>query len=113
MRSCPRCYAANTGGQAASGTQRCPAGGRALNTAGIQQLCEGVRALGLEYVASHANFLLVRVGDGAAIYQRLLEQGIIVRPVAGYGLPEFLRVTVGLPAENRRFLDAMAAVLGR
>ena len=86
---------------------------RALNTAGIQQLCEGVRALGLEYVASHANFLLVRVGDGAAIYQRLLEQGVIVRPVAGYGLPEFLRVTVGLPAENRRFLDAMAAVLAR
>ncbi|HET7096695.1 MAG TPA: aminotransferase class I/II-fold pyridoxal phosphate-dependent enzyme, partial [Casimicrobiaceae bacterium] len=83
------------------------------NTAGIRQLAEGVRALGLAFVPSHANFLLVRVGDAAAIYQRLLEQGVIVRPVAGYGLPEFLRVTVGLPAENRRFLDALAAALGR
>ena len=86
---------------------------RALNSAGMHQLREGLRALGLTYVPSHANFLLVRVGDGAAIYQRLLEQGVIVRPVAGYGLPEFLRVTVGLPAESRRFLDAMAAVLAR
>ena len=49
----------------------------------------------------------------AAIYQRLLEQGVIVRPVAGYGLPEFVRVTVGLPAENRRFLDALASALAR
>ncbi len=72
---------------------------------------EGVRALGLTYVPSHANFLLVRVGDAAHVYQRLLEQGVIVRPVANYGLPEFLRVTVGLPAENRRFLDALAAAL--
>jgi histidinol-phosphate aminotransferase len=86
---------------------------RALNSAGMQQLRDGLRALRLTYVPSHANFLLVRVGDGAAIYQHLLEQGVIVRPVAGYGLPEFLRVTVGLPEENRRFLDAMAAVLAR
>jgi histidinol-phosphate aminotransferase len=45
------------------------------------------------------------------MYQRLLEEGVIVRPVANYGLPEFLRVTVGLPAENRRFLDTVAAAL--
>ena len=44
-------------------------------------------------------------------YQRLLQRGVIVRPVANYGLPEFLRVTVGLPAENQRFLDAVAAAL--
>ena len=49
------------------------------------------------------------VGDAARVYQRLLEQGVIVRPVANYGLPEWLRVTVGLPAENRRFLDALRA----
>ena len=60
---------------------------------------------------SHANFLLITVGDAARVYQRLLEQGVIVRPVANYGLPEFLRVTVGLPGENRRFLDALAAAL--
>ena len=85
---------------------------RALNRAGMRALTEGVRALRLTYVPSHANFLLIRVGNAAHVYQRLLEQGVIVRPVAGYGLPEFLRVTVGLPDENRRFLDAIAAALG-
>jgi len=84
---------------------------RALNAAGMRELTKGVRALGLAYVPSHANFLLIKVGDAARIYQRLLEQGVIVRPVAGYGLPEHLRVTVGLPAENRRFLDALATAL--
>jgi histidinol-phosphate aminotransferase len=84
---------------------------RRLNAAGMRALMDGARALGLTYVPSHANFLLIRVGNAAHVYQRLLEQGVIVRPVAGYGLPEFLRVTVGLPAENRRFLDALAAAL--
>ena len=84
---------------------------RRLNAAGMRALTEGAHALGLTYVPSHANFLLIRVGNAAHVYQRLLEQGVIVRPVAGYGLPEFLRVTVGLPAENRRFLDALAAAL--
>jgi len=84
---------------------------RALNAAGMRELVEGVRALGLTYVPSHANFLLIHVGNAARVYQRLLEQGVIVRPVSGYGLPESLRVTVGLPAENRRFLDALAAAL--
>jgi histidinol-phosphate aminotransferase len=83
----------------------------ALNRAGLRQLEDGVRALGLSFVPSHANFMLIRVGDAATIYKRLLEQGVIVRPVANYGLPEFLRVTVGLPAENRRFLDAAANAL--
>jgi histidinol-phosphate aminotransferase len=84
---------------------------RALNTSGMRELMEGVRALGVSYIPSHANFLLIKVGDAARVYQRLLEQGVIVRPVAGYGLPEHLRVTVGLPAENRRFLDALAKAL--
>ncbi len=84
---------------------------RAVNRAGMRQLEDGVAALGLTFVPSHANFLLIKVGDAAKVYQRLLAQGVIVRPVANYGLPEFLRVTVGLPAENRRFLDALASVL--
>jgi histidinol-phosphate aminotransferase len=84
---------------------------RALNREGRRQIEEGVRALGLWFVPSHGNFVLVRVGDAARAYRRLLEQGVIVRPVANYGLPEFLRVTVGLPGENRRFLDALAAAL--
>ncbi len=86
---------------------------RALNRAGMRLLEDGVRALGLDFVPSHGNFILVRVGDAGVVYQRLLQQGVIVRPVANYGLPEFLRITVGLPAENRRFLDALASALAR
>ena len=63
-------------------------------------------ALGSTYVPSHGNFVLVKVGDaGARLPARCWQQGVIVRPVANYGLPEYLRVTVGLPAENERFLD--------
>jgi len=86
---------------------------RALNRAGMRELENGARALNCRFVPSHGNFLLVHVGDAAGVYQRLLRQGVIVRPVANYGLPEFLRVTVGLPAENRRFLDALAIALTR
>ena len=55
--------------------------------------------------------MLVKVGAAARVYERLLEQGVIVRPVANYALPEWLRVTVGVGAENRRFLDALAIAL--
>jgi histidinol-phosphate aminotransferase len=84
---------------------------RAINRAGIAALEAGLRALGLSWVPSHANFLLVRVGDAGRVYQQLLRRGVIVRPVANYGLPEWLRVTVGLPAENQRFLAALGAAL--
>jgi histidinol-phosphate aminotransferase len=67
----------------------------------------GCAELGLRFVPSHANFLLIEVGDAARVYRRLLERGVIVRPVANYGLPAHLRVTVGLPEENRRFLAAL------
>ena len=86
---------------------------RELNRAGMRELENGVRALNLRFVPSHGNFLLVHVGDADAVYRRLLQRGVIVRPVANYRLPEFLRVTVGLPAENRRFLDALAIALTR
>ena len=85
----------------------------ALNREGLRELAAGLDALGVGYVPSHGNFLLVRVGAAAEVYAQLLRQGVIVRPVANYGLPEHLRVTVGLPAENRRFLAALAAALGR
>ena len=84
---------------------------RALNRAGMRELENGVRALGLTFIPSHGNFLLIRIGDAERAYQRLLELGVIVRPVANYGLPEFLRVTVGLSIENRRFLDALRTAL--
>lgn len=55
--------------------------------------------------------MLVKVGDAARINLELLKRGVIVRPVAGDGLPEWLRVSIGLPHENQTFLDALAAVL--
>lgn len=59
------------------------------------------------------NFVLVKVGDAAAVNLALLKRGIIVRPVANYGLPEWLRISVGLPQENAAFIDAFKAVLGK
>jgi len=84
-----------------------------INHAGLDQLTCGLAAMGVAYVPSHANFLLVHVGAAGAIYDALLRQGVIVRPVANYGLPEHLRVSVGLPAENQRFLDALKVALAR
>ncbi|PZR45113.1 MAG: histidinol-phosphate transaminase, partial [Ectopseudomonas oleovorans] len=85
---------------------------RRLNDAGMQQLEEGLRALGLSWIASKANFIAVDFGrDTAAINQALLREGVIVRPMAGYRMPNFLRVSIGLPQENARFLEALAKVL--
>ena len=81
---------------------------RVLNRAGLAQLRAGLDALGVPSVRSHANFVLAHVGDAGRINVSLLRQGVIVRPVANYGLPQWLRVTVGLPAENERFLAALA-----
>ena len=83
----------------------------AENLQGLRQLEEGAERLGLEYIPSHGNFLAVRVGAAAEIYKRLLRRGVIVRPVGGYQLPEHLRVTVGTPEENEKFLAALAASL--
>lgn len=80
------------------------------NRDGLAQLTAGVQAMGLEFVPSYGNFLLVRVGDAAAVNLALLKRGVIVRPVAGDGLPEWLRVSVGTAAENERFLSAMREI---
>jgi histidinol-phosphate aminotransferase len=84
---------------------------RALNRDGLRRLADGFRALGLPWIASVGNFVCVEVGDAAAVYQRLLRAGVIVRPVANYGMPRHLRVTVGLPDENERFLEALGRIL--
>ena len=84
-----------------------------MNREGMRQLETGLAKLGVTVVPSHGNFLLANVGDGARVYGALLRDGVIVRPVANYGLPAFLRVTVGLPAENERFLAALARAIGR
>lgn len=82
-----------------------------LNLRGMLQLTDGLRALGIEYEPSYGNFVLIRVGAAGRVYEELLKRGVIVRPVANYQLPEWLRVTVGLPEENTRFLEALPAAL--
>ncbi|MCK6390875.1 MAG: histidinol-phosphate transaminase [Azonexus sp.] len=79
-----------------------------LNTCGKAQLVAGFDRLGLSYIPSYGNFVTFKVGDGAGVNQKLLQQGVIVRPIGGYGMPEWLRVTIGSEAENARFLDALA-----
>ncbi|MBZ0067945.1 MAG: histidinol-phosphate transaminase [Thiobacillus sp.] len=79
----------------------------ALNSAGMAQLVAGLHALGIDTVPSKGNFLLAKVGDAARINAELLARGLIVRPVANYGLPEFLRISVGLARQNTRFLDTL------
>ncbi|NYT57378.1 histidinol-phosphate transaminase [Alcaligenaceae bacterium] len=82
-----------------------------LNRRGKQALVQGCTRLGLEFVPSFGNFVLMRVGDAARINLELLKRGVIVRPVAGDGLPEWLRVSIGLPEENTRFLAALTEIL--
>ena len=77
----------------------------------MAQLVAAIEAHGLEYIPSYGNFLTFRAGDAAAVNQKLLKQGVIVRPIAGYGLPEWLRVTIGTEAENARFIEALAKAL--
>jgi histidinol-phosphate aminotransferase len=81
------------------------------NRRGMEQLVHGVKRLGLDYIPSHGNFLTVKVGDAARVNLALLKQGVIVRPIAAYGLPEHLRVSVGLESENARFLEVLEKVL--
>lgn len=85
---------------------------RAVNAAGMRQLVDAFGEIGLEHIPSAGNFVCVKVGDGAHVYEALLREGVIVRPVANYGMPAYLRVTVGLREENQRFLGALARVLG-
>jgi len=82
-----------------------------LNANGMRQITQGLEKLGLSYIPSFGNFISVNVGDAAKVFQQLLRRGVIVRPVAGYGMPNHLRVSTGLESENQRFLDALKASL--
>jgi len=87
---------------------------RAITETGRKFLTEQCRALGLRVVPSVANFLLVDVGrPGPATADALLRHGVIVRPMAGYGFPTHLRISVGTPPENERCIAALKAVLGK
>lgn len=86
-----------------------------VNDAGMRQLTEGFARLGLHWIASAGNFVAVRVapgGDAMPIFQAMLRRGVIVRPVGNYGMPEYLRVSIGLPEQNEKCLAVLGDILG-
>ncbi len=86
-----------------------------INAEGYQQLTAAFNSMQIEYVPSSGNFVLIRVGQddgaGARVNLALLRQGVIVRPVANYGLPHWLRISIGLPHENAAFIQALNTAL--
>jgi len=82
-----------------------------VNRQGMEYLRKEIAKLGLEQVPSQANFILMRVGNGQEVFQQLLAQGMIVRPMAVYEFPEYIRVTVGTMEENRRFIEALGKII--
>lgn len=84
---------------------------RRFNERGLKFFAREFKRLGLEFVPSAANFILVRVGDGSRIFNEMQKQGVIVRPMGGYQLPEWLRISVGTPRQNQRCLEALKSSL--
>ncbi len=80
---------------------------RANNFQGLQFIENELARMKIEFVRSAANFILLRVGDGQQVFNALQKQGVIVRPMGGYGLGEWIRVSIGTPAENQRFIEAL------
>ncbi len=83
-----------------------------LNCRGMDQIVAGLAKLGLCHIPSYGNFVTFAVPKAAEVFQELLRQGVIVRPIAGYGMPGHLRVSIGLESENARFLEALKQTLG-
>ena len=83
----------------------------ALNQAGMAQLTQGFKKLGLEYIPSYANFVSFIIKNANEVNQKLLQNGVIVRPIANYGMPDYLRVSIGLFSENSRFLEVLEKIL--
>lgn len=82
-----------------------------INSDGLSYLYRELDSMGLSYVKSQANFLLIDMkGDCAKVYQELMKKGVIVRPMGIYNLNNYLRITVGLPEENKRFIEALKKV---
>ena len=86
---------------------------RKVNSRGLRLYARTFRKLGLEFVPSQANFILVRVGDGQRVFGELQKLGVIVRPMGGYQLPEWIRISIGTTKENQRCLEALKSVLGQ
>jgi histidinol-phosphate aminotransferase len=84
---------------------------RANNFGGLEFFSRAFRDLKLKFVPSSANFILVRVGEGQKFFDAMQGQGVIVRPMGGYQLPEWIRISIGTPQENERSLAALKAAL--
>ena len=80
-----------------------------MNRQGMEFMQRELKRLGMEYVRSQANFLLVHVGDGGKVFEALLRRGVIVRPMKEYDFPEYIRVTVGTAEENKKFIQEFEA----
>lgn len=96
--------------EAALGDARWVRTSRQSNDAGLKKLSGGFLSLGFEYIPSVANFIAARVGDGAKAFVELQKRGVIVRPMGGYSMPEWVRVTVGTPDQNDRCLRELGAL---
>ncbi|MDX1914212.1 MAG: histidinol-phosphate transaminase [Methylophilus sp.] len=83
----------------------------ALNQAGMLQITQGLAQLDLDYIPSFGNFVSFKVPNASQVNQKLLQNGVIVRPVANYGMPDYLRVSIGLYSENARFLEVLEKIL--
>jgi histidinol-phosphate aminotransferase len=83
---------------------------RTNNFSGLDFFIKAFREFKLEFIPSHANFILVRVGDGQRVFEAMQRQGVIVRPMGGYQLPEWIRISIGTPSENERCLKAMKKI---
>ncbi len=86
---------------------------RQKNSRGLKFYARACRKLGLEFIPSSANFILVRVGDGQRVFNEMQRQGVIVRPMGGYQLPEWVRISIGTPKENKRCLAALQSALAK
>jgi len=82
-----------------------------LNRRGMRQIVAGLQQLFLNYIPSYGNFITFKVPGAAAVFQKLLKAGVIVRPIANYGMPDHLRVSIGLESENARFLEVLQQAL--
>jgi len=85
---------------------------RDLTNAGREYLQRSFAALGLKFVPSFANFVFVKVGNGKAVFEALLKRGVIIRDMNSYGLPEWVRVSIGTMEQNTRFIHELNHVLG-
>lgn len=102
---------AQAGALAALEDEEHPARTRRITVRGLKVYAKAFRKMGLEFIPSSANFVLVKVGDGQRVFNELQKQGVIVRPMASYQLPEWIRISMGTPKQNHRCLEALRTAI--